>query len=138
MNLDHIGIAVRNLAESVRAYAALLGVDPAGVHTAEVPQEKVRIAELRLGNVEIELMEPLAEDSPISGFLDKRGEGIHHVCYRVEDAEALFTALRGRGVRTLTDSVRRVRGYAYFFVHPGDACGVLTEFKQLLEPSHDG
>ena len=107
-------------------------------YVAIVNSLKVRIAELRLGNVEIELMEPLAEDSPISGFLDKRGEGIHHVCYRVEDAEALFTALRGRGVRTLTDSVRRVRGYAYFFVHPGDACGVLTEFKQLLEPSHDG
>jgi methylmalonyl-CoA/ethylmalonyl-CoA epimerase len=138
MNLDHIGIAVRNLAESVRAYAALVGADPAAVHTTEVPQEKVRIAELRLGGVEIELMEPLAEDSPISGFLDKRGEGIHHLCYRVEDAEALFTSLRANGVRTLSDEVRRVRGYAYFFVHPKDACGVLTEFKQPLEPSNDG
>lgn len=137
MELDHIGIAVRNLADAVRAYAALLGVDPAGIPTAEIPQEKVRIAELRLGGVELELMEPLAADSPISGFLEKRGEGVHHLCYRVEDAEALFTALRASGVRTLSDEVRRVRGYAYFFVHPRDACGVLAEFKQLLEPSND-
>ncbi len=130
MRLDHIGIAVHNLAESTKAFAALIGAVPEEVSLREVPVEKVRIAELRVGDVTIELMEPMSEDSPISGFLAKRGEGVHHLCYLTADIDSVFARLRASGRRVLSPAVREGSGYRYFFVHPQDALGTLTEFKQ--------
>ena len=130
MQLDHIGIAVRSLAESAEAFSALVGVAAQDVRTREVPAENVRVAEFELGGVSVELMEPMSEDSPISGFLEKRGPGVHHLCYRTDDIEGLFACLKGQGVKLLSDAVREGDGYRYFFVHPKSAAGILTEFKQ--------
>ena len=130
MQLDHIGIAVRSLAESAEAFSALVGVAAQDVRTREIPAEKVRVGEFELSGVSIELMEPLAEDSPISGFLEKRGPGVHHLCYRTGDIESLFARLKDEGVKLLSDAVHQGDGYRYFFVHPKSAAGILTEFKQ--------
>ena len=130
MQLDHIGIAVRNLAESTEAFAALVGLASEDVRTREVPAEKVRVAEFELEGMAIELMEPMSEDSPISGFLEKRGPGVHHICFRTGDIDGLFARLKGEGVELLSDAVRQGDGYRYFFVHPKSAAGILTEFKQ--------
>ena len=130
MQLDHIGIAVRSLAESAEAFSALIGNAPEDIRTREVPAEKVRVAEFELEGMAIELMEPMSDDSPISGFLAKRGPGVHHLCFRTGDIEGLFTRLRGQGVLLLSDEVRQGDGYRYFFVHPKSAEGILTELKQ--------
>jgi len=130
MQLDHIGIAVRSLAESAEAFAALIGIAPEDIRTREVAAEKVRVAEFELDGMAIELMEPMSDDSPISGFLAKRGQGVHHLCFRTGDIEGLFARLQGQGVQMLSDGVRRGDGYRYFFVHPRSAAGILTEFKQ--------
>ncbi|MCD6283340.1 VOC family protein [bacterium] len=130
MQLDHIGIAVRSLAESAEAFAALIGIAPEDIRTREVAAEKVRVAEFELDGMAIELMEPMSDDSPISGFLAKRGPGVHHLCFRTGDIEGLFARLQGQGVQMLSDGVRRGDGYRYFFVHPRSAAGILTEFKQ--------
>ncbi len=131
MQLDHIGIAVENLKESVNVFSALLGISPGDINIREVPAEKVRIAEIHLPGAAVELMEPMAEDSPISNYLARRGQGVHHICYRTDDIEGVFARMRGQGARTLTDNIREVsRAYRYFFVHPKDAAGILTEFKQ--------
>lgn len=133
MQLDHIGIAVRSLAESAEAFSALISVPPEDIHTREVPAEKIRVAEFELEGMAIELMEPMSEDSPISGFLAKRGSGVHHLCFRTEDIEGLFTRLQSQGVQLLSDGVRQGDGYRYFFVHPESAAGILTELKQPNE-----
>lgn len=133
MQLDHIGIAVNRLTDSVQVFSALIGIAPEDIRSREVPAEKVRIAELELEGMAIELMEPMSEDSPISGFLAKRGQGVHHLCFRTEDIEGLFARLRDNGVRLLSDGVRQGSGYRYFFVHPESAAGILTEFKQPNE-----
>jgi len=130
MQLDHIGIAVRSLAESAEAFSALIGIAPEDIRTREVAAEKVRVAEFELDGMAIELMEPMSDDSPISGFLAKRGQGVHHLCFRTGDIEGLFARLQGQGVQMLSDGVRRGDGYRYFFVHPRSAAGILTEFKQ--------
>lgn len=130
MQLDHIGVAVHSLAESAEAFSTLIGVAAQNVRTREVPAEKVRVAEFELEGMAIELMEPMSGDSPISGFLAKRGPGVHHLCFRTGDIEGLFARLRSEGVRLLSDAVRQGSGYRYFFVHPQSAAGILTEFKQ--------
>ena len=134
MQLDHIGIAVENLKESVDVFSALLGLAPGDITIREVPAEKVRIAEIEMDGTNVELMEPTSEDSPISGFLAKRGQGVHHICFRTGDIEAVWADMKARGARTLSEEIRSVgNGYRYFFVHPKDAAGILTEFKQPVE-----
>jgi methylmalonyl-CoA epimerase len=133
MQLDHIGIAVTNLKESVEVFTALLGLEPKDINVREVPAEKVLIAEIHLPGAAVELMEPMAEDSPISNYLARRGQGVHHICYRTDDLDGVFARMQKQGARTLTDSIREVSlAYRYFFVHPKDAAGILTEFKQPL------
>jgi len=128
--MDHIGIAVESLSDSIPRFARLVGCAQDEARITEVPEEDVRIAELTLRNVELELLEPLSEDSPVGAFLKKRGEGLHHLCYEVEDIHATWENLKAAGFQLLSSEVKTVRGYSYFFVHPRSAGGILTEFKQ--------
>jgi len=130
MRLDHIGIAVYNLADATAVFARLLDLPAEDFHYREVPHERVRVAEFGLGETSIELMEPAGEDSPISRFLAKRGPGVHHLCYLTADIEEAFRRLRENGVQALSEAVREGVRYRYFFVHPQSAAGVLTEFRQ--------
>jgi methylmalonyl-CoA/ethylmalonyl-CoA epimerase len=133
--IDHIGIAVESLEEALPFYTESLGLELLG--TEEVPSQKVRVAMLSVGESRIELLEPTSEDSPISGFLRKRGQGVHHIAYAVEDAARAVGELRERGVRMIDSTPREGAGGARIaFVHPRASGRVLTELCQ--HPHEEG
>ncbi len=131
--IDHLGIAVRSLAQSKRFYEQLgLRVMP----EEEVAQEKVRLAMVPVGESRIELLEPLSEDSPIAKFLAKRGEGLHHVAMHVDDLSGTVERLKANGTRLISDEIKvGAGGHLYVFVHPSSAGGVLLE---LVEDAPSG
>ncbi|MCD6340561.1 MAG: VOC family protein, partial [Desulfurococcales archaeon] len=96
MKLDHIGIAVKNLDEAVKFYKDVLGLEL--VEREDVPEEKVRIAIFKVGDVFIELLEGTSEDSAITKFINKRGEGIHHIAIRVENVDEVSKKLKEKNV----------------------------------------
>ena len=127
--VDHIGIAVRSLDQALRFYREHLAMELAGKETVEA--EKVRVAMLPAGESRIELLEPTAPDSPIARFLEKRGEGLHHVALRVENLPALLDRLRQAGVRLINSEPGvGAGGHLYAFVHPHSAGGVLLELVE--------
>jgi methylmalonyl-CoA epimerase len=133
LGLDHLAVVVPDLEEGMRAWSALLGTEAGG--TEEVPTEKVRVAFFELGGTRIELVAPVAEDSPVSGFLKKKGGGIHHLCLRVPDAEAAWKCFSERGLRLIGEGPRQGAGGAViFFLHPSATGGVLVEIKE--DPCH--
>lgn len=128
--IDHIGIAVKSLETSIPFYRDVLGMVFEG--TEEVAEQKVRVAFLAIGESRIELLEPTAEDSPVARFLEKGGEGIHHIAYQVEDLAAALAAMKAQGVRLVDEMPRRgAHGTQIAFLHPKASGGVLTE---LCEP----
>lgn len=127
--IDHIGIAVENLEESSAFYRDALGLKSAG--TEEVPSQKVRVAMFKVGESKIELLEPTSPDSPIAVFLQKRGQGIHHIAYRVTDASGAVSELMEKEVRMIDTEPREGAGGSRIaFIHPGASGRVLTELCQ--------
>ena len=126
--VDHIGIAVQSLAESLPFYTEQLAMRLLGEET--VPQEQVRVAMLDAGQSRIELLEPTGPESAIAKFLAKRGPGLHHVAMRTLDLPAAVERLRAAGARLLNEPRRGAGGHLYVFVHPGSAGGVLWEIIQ--------
>ena len=126
--IDHLGIAVKSLAEAKKFYQQLgMQIMPDEI----VEQEKVKLAMVPLGESRIELLEPTSEDSPIARFIAKRGEGLHHVSLRVDDINASVRRLKAQGVRLISDDVKiGAGGHLYVFVHPSSAGGVLLELVQ--------
>ena len=126
--LDHIGIAVRSIAEALPVYRAL-GLDESG--REDVPGQKVRTAFLPAGEPAIELLEPTADDSPIAGFLARRGPGIHHLCFAVDDLDGMLEALAESGYRLIHRSpVPGAGGKRVAFLHPEAGHGVLIELSE--------
>jgi methylmalonyl-CoA/ethylmalonyl-CoA epimerase len=127
LKIDHLGIAVKSLAEAVKSYEALgFAVDA----THDVPTEKVRTAFLPAGESHLELLEPTDPSSVIARFLEKRS-GLHHVCVLVEDIDAALAELKARGVPVLDETPRiGAGGCRVAFVHPKGAAGVLLELKE--------
>ena len=127
IKIDHLGIAVPDLAQAVEAYRKLgFTVET----TQEVPTERVRVAFLPIGESRLELLEPTEPSSTIARFLEKRS-GLHHVCLLVEDIEASLAALKAAGVALIDQSPRvGAGGSRVAFVHPKAAGGVLLELKQ--------
>lgn len=126
--VDHIGIAVRSIAEA-RVVWESLGLAVAAIE--EVPTEQVRVAMIPCGEVRIELIEPTAPDSPIARFLEKRGPGIHHVCLRSGDVLAADRELRSGGFDLVRDAPGPGAGGALVqFLHPRSSGGVLVELSQ--------
>jgi len=125
LRLDHLGVAVRNIAASRKFYESLGLVV---THEEMVQHEKVKTAMLPLGETRVELLEPTEEDSTIAKFLAKRGEGLHHIAVHVHDIDAMFARLTALEVKLATDMVRiGAGGHRYFFVHPVSTGGVLLE-----------
>ena len=128
-NIDHLGIAVHSLDEASRFYSDVLGLQPGGIE--DIPDQKVRVVFFQLGDVRIELLEPTAEDSPIAKFLAKKGPGLHHVAYRVDDIAATLAAIKSAGVQLIDEHPRSgAHGMQIAFAHPSGTNGVLTEFCQ--------
>ncbi|HJH10800.1 MAG TPA: methylmalonyl-CoA epimerase [Metalysinibacillus jejuensis] len=124
--VDHIGIAVRNLDERISYYTDTLGLKLLKVE--EVESQKVRVAFIDAGNVKIELLEPMAETSAIHGFIEKRGEGIHHIAFGVTGIRERMQELRDKGVRLLSEQPGPGAGGAEVaFLHPKSSYGVLYE-----------
>jgi methylmalonyl-CoA/ethylmalonyl-CoA epimerase len=127
LKLDHLGIAVKDLAEAVHTYESL-GFAVEATH--DVPTEQVRAAFLRVGESHLELLEPTDPSSVIARFLEKRS-GLHHVCVLVEDIDAALAELKARGVPLLDETPRvGAGGCRVAFVHPRGAAGVLLELKE--------
>jgi methylmalonyl-CoA epimerase len=132
--LDHLGIAVRSLDEALKFYADQLGLSVALRETVAV--EKVNVAMLPLGSAvikrvpRIELLEAAEPDSVIGKFIEKHGEGLHHVALRVPDLAATVQRLRSSGARILNEPQEGAGGHLYVFVHPSATGGVLLELIQ--------
>jgi len=140
VSLDHLGIAVKSIAAALPLYTEGLGLEAAG-EPEEVPSERVRLVMLPVGSTRLELLESTAADGPIARFIERFGEGIHHVAVAVDDLEAVAARLRGRGVRLVYDEIRvGAGGHRFIFVHPKSAGGVLLELVEARagEANHGG
>ena len=128
--LDHIGIAVRSI-DTMKIYQDLgLAID----HIETVDTQKVRTAFLSVGDSNLELLEPVSDDSPIAKFIEKRGEGIHHLCFRVENIEAHLADLKAKGYRLINEApVPGAHGCRVAFLHPAAGNGVLIELSEKSE-----
>lgn len=137
MKIHHLGLAVRSLDEAARFYRDALGLELTS--REEVPQEGVRVAFLPAGGPRVELLEPLSDESPIARFLAKRGEGIHHVCFQVEDLDRAVASIRDGGGEIIEPAIRTgAGGHRISFVHPRSASGVLIELKEVREEEAAG
>jgi methylmalonyl-CoA/ethylmalonyl-CoA epimerase len=127
--IEHIGIAVRNLEEANKTYKAILGV--ASYKTEKVESEGVDTSFFRVGDSKIELLAATNPESPIAKFLEKRGEGIHHLAFNVEDIQAEIERLKGEGFVLLNDFPKSgADNKLVAFMHPKSANGVLVELCQ--------
>lgn len=129
-NLHHIGIVVAQLDEAVRLYCRLLNYPPEKVEYHDVPTEKVRVAMFK-GNTTLELLEPTAPDTGLARFLEKRGAGVHHLCYSAPaPLQHRMRELKEAGFSLLDELPRTGADGQVFFVHPKSAGGVLVEFAE--------
>jgi methylmalonyl-CoA/ethylmalonyl-CoA epimerase len=129
MKLDHIGIATRQIDEAMDLWRNTLGLGLE--HTEEIAEQGVRVSMLSLGETQLELLEPLSDDSPVGRFLEKRGPGIHHIAIRVDDIRAELAKLKTNGARLIDETPRvGAGGCLVAFVHPSSAGGVLLELVQ--------
>ena len=126
--VDHIGIAVKSIAESLKVYEAM-GLKSVGVE--EVAEQKVRVAFIPIGETEIELLESTAPDGPVAKYIEKNGEGIQHLALRVDNLEAALAEMKAKGVRLIDEKPRYGAGGARIaFVHPRSTGGVLLELSE--------
>jgi len=127
--INHIGIAVTSLEETIPFYRDNLGMAFVGIE--EVAEQKVRVAMLQIGESKVELLEPTSEDSPVARFIEKNGTGIHHIAYEVADIEAAIAKLLAGGARMIDEKPRHgAHGTRIAFIHPKSSNGVLTELCQ--------
>lgn len=127
--IDHIAIAVKNLAEEITRYRDVLGLEFMG--TEVVPEQKVTVAFFKVGDVFIELLEPLSAESPVSAFIEKKGGGLHHLALEVDDLRSDIRRLQEKGVQMLDKEPRLGAHQAQIaFAHPKSFSGVLYELKQ--------
>jgi LAO/AO transport system kinase len=128
MHIDHLGIAVKSIDAALGFYTGQLGMEVSLRETVE--QEKVKVAMLPAGGPRLELLEPTEADSVIGRYLEKRGEGLHHVALLVPDLAAAMQQLKAGGARILNEPRRGAGGHEYVFVHPASTGGVLLELIQ--------
>lgn len=127
--LDHIGVAVRNIEEATRKYQELLGAEI--LHDEFVPTQKVRVRFLKHNNTKTELLEATEESSAVAKFLEKRGEGLHHIAFAVENIHQELSRMKNAGYQVLQEEpVRGAMDKLVFFIHPKSVGGILVEICQ--------
>lgn len=127
--VDHIGIAVKDLEETLKFYEETLGIKC--VSKEEVKDQKVKVAFLPIGDTEVELLESTEKDGPIAKYIDKKGEGIQHIAYRVDNIENAIKECKEKGIRMIDEEPRYGAGGAKIaFLHPKSTFGVLIELCQ--------
>ncbi len=128
--IDHIAIVVEDLEQALGFWRDAMGLELD--HIEDVPDQKSLVAFLPTGDSEVELVKPTTEDSGIARYLQKRGPGIHHICFEVEDIEAALSELKEKGVRLINETpLEGSQGKRLAFVHPQSADGVLVELYEL-------
>lgn len=137
LGIDHLGVAVRDLNQAARTYGETLGFELGGGET--LPDRGLEVRFVNAGATRVELIAPTRDDSEVSRFLDKRGEGVHHICFRVDDIEAALAGMKERGARLIDETPKRgAEGHKVAFIHPKGAHGVLIELvEHRSDPSHD-
>jgi len=131
IKINHVAIVVQDIDAALNFWEQTFGLELD--HVEEVPSQKSKVAFLPLGESEIELVQPTTSDSGLANFLEKRGEGMHHICIEVEDIDATLAELKSKGVRLINDVPEELPGRKMAFVHPKAANGVLVELYQLTE-----
>ncbi|GAA5343371.1 MAG: methylmalonyl-CoA epimerase [Anaerolineaceae bacterium] len=131
IKINHVAIAVQDIDAALKFWEQTFGLQLD--HVEDVPSQKSKVAFLPLGESEIELVQPTTSDSGLANFLEKRGEGMHHICIEVEDIDAALAELKSKGVRLINDVPEELPGRKMAFVHPKAANGVLVELYQLTE-----
>ena len=131
MKIDHIGIVVQDLEAALKVYQTGLGLPLAEI--ADVPDQQVKVAFMPVGESNVELVQPTSDDTGIARFLEKRGEGIHHICIEVDAIEDALEKLRAHGVPLIDEEPRPGAHGRVAFVHPKGTHGVLIE---LVEHDH--
>ena len=127
--IDHIGIAVNNLEESISIYKDILGLEFKG--TEEIKEQKIIVASFLVGDVKVELVQPTHPDSTMRKFIDKRGEGMHHIAYLVDNIDESLKELSEKGVNLIDEKARiGADGARIAFIHPKDMNRVLVEFVE--------
>lgn len=127
---DHICIAVKNLEEARKQYEEILGIEPNILYVAN--SEKIKVARYYLGDVALELMESTSPDGEVAKFIDKRGEGVFLISYRVDNVQEALNELNAKGYRTIDKKPRSIMGQRFAFInHPREMCGVLSEICDL-------
>lgn len=129
LKIDHIGIAVNNLEESLDFYSKVLGIESTGTEIVE--EQKVKVAFLPCGDSELELLESTSPDGPVAKFIEKNGEGLQHIALRVDDIEGALNYLKEKGVRLIDEKPRYGAGGAKIaFLHPKATKGILLELSE--------
>ncbi|UCC60063.1 MAG: methylmalonyl-CoA epimerase [Dehalococcoidia bacterium] len=128
--VDHVSIAVNSLEEGLKTFENLLGIKPS--HTEEVPDQGIKAAMIMVGDVEIELIEPTNPESGVAKFLEKKGEGIHHICFEVDDVDKELESLATKGVELIDKQGRKGLAGKIGFLHPRSTKGVLIELAQKI------
>ncbi len=129
--IHHIGIAVRSLDEALKFYSETLGLPVQA--SATVEEQGVKAALLTIGESEIELLEPLSPESPVGRFLERKGEGLHHICFQTPDVDAELEGLKAKGVELIDQQPRRGLAGMICFLHPKASRGVLVELATPME-----
>ncbi|MGQ9855965.1 MAG: methylmalonyl-CoA epimerase [Fervidobacterium sp.] len=130
--IDHIGIAVRDASEKLRLYKDFLGLEVTEIE--ELPERGLRVYFIKVGDTRIELLEPMNENSEVSGFLEKKGEGIHHIAFNVHGIDEAVKLAKENGLQPLSEEPKKgAGGTRVLFLHPKTTGGVLVE---LVEGEH--
>ena len=128
--IDHVGVAISDLGESLKFFRDALGLELDAPE--DIPSQRVRAHFLQAGDPTVELVEPTSEDSAIAKFIAKRGPGLHHLCLRVDDIVSALAELKAKGVRLIDETPRPGAHHSLgAFIHPASTHGVLVELKQL-------
>jgi methylmalonyl-CoA/ethylmalonyl-CoA epimerase len=131
-HIEHIGIAVSNLKDAIAYYEDVLGLECYAIE--EVEDQKVRTAFFKIGETKIELLESTSPEGPVGRFIEKRGQGIHHIAFAFDDANAALKDAGAKGIQLIDESSRKgAEGLNIGFLHPRSTFGVLTEFCSSAE-----
>ena len=131
IKINHVAIVVQDIDAALNFWEQTFGLKLD--HVEDVPSQKSKVAFLPLGESEIELVQPTTSDSGLANFLEKRGEGMHHICIEVSDIDATLAELKSKGVRLINEVAEELPGRKMAFIHPKAANGVLVELYQLTE-----
>ena len=127
--INHVAIVVKDIDESLKFWESALGLKLH--HVEDVPSQASKVAFIPVGESEIELVQPTTEDSGMAAYLEKRGEGMHHLCIEVDDIEAKMQELKDAGVRMINDAPQVLPGRKMAFIHPKATSGVLVELYEI-------